>query len=124
VSSILAAPTLPRPPRAFDGGLPHPALTPLYRYADHVDAPFVGTPAKKQRPAPDRFETTDAMARWITSNPDARPFYQHPAFIDEFGHISRREAVAVVDELWACAERAAELAGISITLPARLGGNL
>lgn len=120
---ILAAPTPAAPPRAFDGRLPSPTASGLYRYADHFDAPFVGNRSTKGRLSADRFESTDAMARWVAGNPEARPFFRHPDFVAEFGRISKREAIAVADELWARADRAAHAAGTKITLPARLGGS-
>lgn len=123
MSSILAVPTPVRPPRAFTGKLPHPALAGLYKYHDHVEAPFIGTRSTKQRAPADRFEMTDAMARWVAATPKARPFFRHPDFVAEFGRISKREAIAVADELWARADRAADAAGTTITLPARLGGS-
>ncbi len=109
-----------RPPRAFTGSIPDPALAGLYQYTDHVDMPFVGP---KRSTGTTDLELADEMAGWLTDNDHQRPFFMDRAFVREFGAVTRQQAEAAVDAMWARADRAAAAAGIRISLPARLGGS-
>lgn len=98
------------PSLTFTGNLPDPAMSGLYRYDDHVDAPGIG-PRPSQRSAPNEaFENTAAMARWIASTPHSRPFWADRGFVEEFGRATRAELRAAVDELWRRAGDAARAA--------------
>ncbi|SKB85333.1 hypothetical protein [Sphingopyxis flava] len=93
----------------------------LYDYSAHVDAPSIGP---RQRPERGGVvsETASAMASWLARHEWRRPFYNDPSFIAEFGRAKRDEIVAACNELWGRADRAAAAAGMTITLPPRLGG--
>lgn len=108
-----------RPPRAFTGLIPDPALAGLYQYADHVDMPFVG---RQRSTGKTDLAMADEMAGWLTDNDHRRPFFRDRDFVREFGTITRKQAEAAVNAMWARADRAAAAAGIGISLPARLGG--
>jgi hypothetical protein len=116
----IAATRAPQLPRAFTGSIPDPALTGLYRYGDHVDTPFVGP---KRSTGTTDLELADEMAGWLTDNDHRRPFFTDRAFIREFGTVTRQQAEAAVNAMWARADQAAAAAGIDISLPARLGGS-
>ena len=68
-------------------------------------------------------EMADEMAGWLTDNDHRRPFFRDREFVREFGTITRKQAEAAVNSMWARADRAAAAAGIGISLPARLGGS-
>lgn len=106
--ALVAANGSPR--RAFTGNLPDPAMSGLYCYDDHVEAPSIGPRPSKRSASTESFENTAAMARWIASTPHERPFWRDRSFIAEFGQASRAELRAAVDQLWRQAEDAARAA--------------
>lgn len=108
------------PSLAFTGNLPDPAMSGLYRYDDHVDAPGIGPRPSKRSAPTEAFENTAAMARWIASTPHRRPFWRDRGFVEEFGQASRAELRAAVDQLWRQAEDAARAARLPIARTANL----
>ncbi len=104
----------------FTGSLSDLGIAGLYRYDDHVDKPNIG-PRPIHRPAAtETFETTDAMATWISTTPHERPFWRDPGFVAGFGPATRLELRAAVNELWRRAEDAARVARMPMDWPARL----
>ncbi|MBN8844317.1 MAG: hypothetical protein J0H88_13830 [Sphingomonadales bacterium] len=124
MSAVLAPHSAPsRPPRAFDGTLPDPALAGIYRYTDVFEKPFTGPQPRRRAEQFADVEFAAPMARWLTENDHTRPFFRDRDFIAEFGRLAKSEAIAVANAMWSRADRAAAAAGTKITLPARLGGD-
>lgn len=121
IAAVLAPkPSKPLLQHTFTGSIADPEMGGLYRYDDHVDAPCIGPKAARRRATSEVFDSTSAMATWISMTPHSRPFWRDPGFVVEFGRATRVELRAAVDELWRRADDAARAARMPIDWPASL----